>query len=268
MRATIIAASAGTASLIAGIVTPMVIPATLPVWIRWSLLGLAGALYLLAIGVWLWGRLKGDGSALSGTNATTAGDHSPAFVGTFGDVHYHATPAPAATQPVKSPYGSGNPTSPPAPSLADAYMQGRFTADMPLGAVLSRVYYMLGGAPKEAHLKRAFYDKVDRELIKGVRQHDLFVWAFYGKRGPDLLSKDMIRRGYFEHKSMAFILPSDSLHPMRFEHLEFNREQVDRVWSAPPKSPPGSIGGPPKSPTLRSSLQALIDLGNKGGHGE
>ena len=52
MRGVAIPLCTGTASLIAGIVTPLILPASLPDWLRFGLLALAAALYLIAATLW------------------------------------------------------------------------------------------------------------------------------------------------------------------------------------------------------------------------
>lgn len=68
----------------------MVIPASLPEWIRWAFLGLAAVLALISLIAWAWGRGKGD-AAPSGQ--TSYGSRSPNLSGIsgpvyIGDVHH------------------------------------------------------------------------------------------------------------------------------------------------------------------------------------
>jgi len=74
MGKTIIAVCCASASLIAGIVAPMVIPPTLPDWIRYGFLGLAAALYVVAFVIWIMQRKAGSGA---GPSQATRGPDSP-----------------------------------------------------------------------------------------------------------------------------------------------------------------------------------------------
>jgi hypothetical protein len=219
----------------------MVIPPTLPEWIRWAFLAVAAALYLVAIVAWLWGRLKGEGgAAASGPTATTGGGGSPALAGTFRDVYIGQTPPAPSREPVVTQLSEmeadvirARSAIHPHAALAAANMPIP-RADRSFDAVLVLVYRALGGAPDDPEKKQAFYDRVDREISKRVQENRMSVWGFYGKRGPELLSMATLQKGWFDHKKRVFVSPSiDTVHPMLYEHLEFNKEQVERAWPAP-----------------------------------
>lgn len=207
-----------------------------------AMLAIAGILLVLAFLVWASGWRQ-SGTEV-GASQVTSGPNSPNLSGTFNAPVIIAPPNPAEKQPLNSPYGTSR--RPPMDIHPHALIQSRGmstpNADMPFAGVLVRVYRKLGGAPEQQAQKRDFYDRVDRELSKGVRQNRMSVWGFYGKRGPELLSMSTLANGWFEHKDGAFVVPGDSVHPMRFQHLEFNREQVDNVWPDDGQGQPGDGG--------------------------
>lgn len=205
----------------------------------WSGVGIIAVLAWLVILLLL--KPKGSGKGADDRPiAITAGENSPALAGQFGDIHFHSTPSasPAPSQSYTPDYGNLDGLirvldnrEVPKTAIADINAAARVQADTPFNAVLIRVYRKLGGAPDDPNQKRAFYEQVDRELSKGVRGNKMAVWGFYGKRGPERLAMNSLEKGWFDHKEGAFILPSlDSINPMRFQFLEFNQEQVDRVW--------------------------------------
>lgn len=100
---------AGVGFLAAGIGLPKVIEAMSP-QVAYAL-AIIGAVLLLTTFVWSIlnkGSAQGDGS----TGQTTHGPHSPAFGTVHGGVSINHA-APAATQPLKSPYGTAQHKSPP-----------------------------------------------------------------------------------------------------------------------------------------------------------
>lgn len=218
-------------------------------WIAWlmtpqqvQLLGGVGIIVVLAwLVILLLLKPKGNGKGTDdGPIAITTGESSPALAGQFGDIHFHSTPSPSPvpSQSYVPDYGNLDvlirvleTREAPKTAAADIDAGARVQADMPFNAVLVRIYRKLGGAPDEPNRKRAFYEQVDRELSKGVRGNKMTVWGFYGKRGPERLAVNTLEKGWFDHKEGAFILPSlDTVNPMRFQFLEFNQAQVDRVW--------------------------------------
>ena len=104
MRLAVSTGLAGTASLIASVVVPMMVP-HLPPWVGFSLLGAAAVMYAVAI-VLSWSTRQ-TGDTERAITQSTHGPHSPAYAArdnaTF--VFNHAPPA---TQPVKSPYGTAH----------------------------------------------------------------------------------------------------------------------------------------------------------------
>lgn len=105
MRITVASGLAGTASLIAGIVVPMIVPQIEP-WVGYSLLAVAGIMFLVALALWLsgWARKPDDvqSNSASGDRAVAVGgdNHAPiktgdtnqnfgANLGHIGSVHQH-----------------------------------------------------------------------------------------------------------------------------------------------------------------------------------
>lgn len=243
MRTAGISASSGVGLALGGWAMQVAFPHVDPI-VGKAMLGVAALLLITACVLWLWGQIKGGSVATtSGPIAKTGGDGSPALSGKFRDV-YIGHPAPPALPdgPTPSaPYvpnydnldgliraigASGRPLTEPHGHLAPK-------ADFSFAGVLVRVYAKLGGAPDKESLKREFYDKVDRELSKGVRENRISMWGYCGKRGPDLMSMRMLERGWFEHRQMAFFTPSQTNYPEKYEHLEFSKEQIDAVWPSP-----------------------------------
>jgi len=73
----VVAVLCGTASLIAGVVTPLVIPPTLPDWIKYAFLAGAGVFYILAFAIWLAARsIEGDAGS-----SQSVGERSPILQG-------------------------------------------------------------------------------------------------------------------------------------------------------------------------------------------
>lgn len=101
MRISTAAGVGSVASLLAGVGVPIAFPDAQP-WIGQALLLGAGLLLALVVGLW-WPRKNNDEG--SGTTQTTHGAHSPIFRDVHGSVTIN--PTPAATQPAKSPHGSG-----------------------------------------------------------------------------------------------------------------------------------------------------------------
>lgn len=90
----------GVGFLVLGAVVPELV-STLPDWVRYTLVGVGGALIFTS---WLWWLLnKGKGDADEGGVAqTTHGPHSPNYSKVEGGVHNYFAPPPAAPEPVRT----------------------------------------------------------------------------------------------------------------------------------------------------------------------
>lgn len=91
MRIAVASGLAGTASLIAGIVVPMMVPRIEP-WVGYSLLAVASGMFLVALVLWLSERARSPAAApsitASGDRAVAVGGDNNAPIHT-GDTHFH-----------------------------------------------------------------------------------------------------------------------------------------------------------------------------------
>lgn len=222
-------------------------------WVGKGMLAVAAFLLVLAFLIWLWGMRKSDRGG--GIAVSTSGPHSPTFGTVVGDVIFGASQKDEKPSTYTSDERPRGPTTTELSEMEAAVIRARAMpppkADRSFEAVLVRVYKALGGAPADPAKKQAFYDRVDRELAKRVQENGMSVWGYYGKRGPELLSITTLRRGWFDHKKRVFVSPSiDTIHPMQYEHLEFNKEQAERAWPAPEQPSEG-----PSSRRTRTPLE-------------
>lgn len=102
--------------------------------------------------------------------------------------------------------------------------------DIPITVLYGRVYKKLGGAPSEGDRKNDFYKKVDREIADAVVLNKLSTWGYYMDTAIRSISYQSWRNGIFNHRNKTLLIPSDSLRPMIFKDLKFNKEETDGIW--------------------------------------
>ena len=184
----------------------------------------------------LWLLKPGEKPGGGGLTQSTTGPHSPNFGQArdvhIGDVHHHA---PAATQPVKSPYGTArSPWNDPKFNLSKPETWGAMDPPKPnmnLTELLVRVYKKMGPAPKDRLRSAEYFRNVDLEIMDQVVDNGLHVWGRYMDRAREPIRQDSLRKGKLDHRKGTFSVPSvDGVRPMVFGDLRFNREEIDEIW--------------------------------------
>jgi hypothetical protein len=219
---------------------PLVFPKIEP-RIAEGVLWLAGVLLVMAFLIWLWGTRKiGPGA---GPHQTTHGGHSPSF----GTVHGNVTiggPSPAATQPVKSPYGSARaydmdaitrglrqsisaaarrPTGISGERLRAADRLPPRRPDMSLGMLAAMVSRDRVRSEMDYGDRAIFDRKINLAIMDAVTQNGVFVWARDGDRAVELIHQTELRNGILDYTKGTLRIPSLST---TFTDVKFNREQV------------------------------------------
>ena len=105
--------------------------------------------------------------------------------------------------------------------------------DIPITALYARVYKKLGGTPSQDDRKNDFYKKVDREIADAVVLNKLSTWGYYRDTAIRSINYQSWQNGIFNHRNKTLSIPGDSVRPMIFNDLKFNKEETDEIW--PPK---------------------------------
>lgn len=213
----------------------------------------AAVIYFVLLWLLKPGESK-DGGAATGQQTTLAPHSHNVHAGR--DVHIH--PTPAATQPVKSPYGTAR--SPrddpnfsllnPAPPQQEYPLAGRRQEyplsahqgpkpDMELCEVVGRVSDSLDGPPE---LISDFEKRVERKIKDGVHHWRLHTWGRKNdpNAGLDVVWGDAWLKGHLNHAKgwLRFKHPDNPRYVHEWTDLHFNRAEVDK-WLPPNLGPHG-----------------------------
>ena len=102
--------------------------------------------------------------------------------------------------------------------------------DILVSALYSRVYNKLGGMPSDRRKMDEFYKKVDREISDAVVINKLSTWGYYMDTPVRLIDHQSWRNGRFNHRGGSLSIQTDSVRPMVFVDLKFNKEETDTIW--------------------------------------
>ncbi len=193
----------------------------------WILIG-CGVVFLVAVAALLWPDASGEAKpALSQSTAGT-GSHN---ISAQGDVHIHPSP-PAFQERQTSHFRQVE--VPVVRGLRSALAGSRLDPPKPnmnLTELLTRVYARHRPLPEDNMGKARVWQKIDFEIIDAIVENDLHVWGRYMGRARERIRMEALQKGKFNHKARTFSVPSiDTVRPMIFEDLYFNREEVDQIW--------------------------------------
>lgn len=106
---------------------------------------------------------------------------------------------------------------------------GGKTPDMPLAAVLVRIYKKLGPAPSDQNRKADFYRSVDRHLGDEVHLKNLSLWGRLNEEPLRLVRN--LHTARFDHRNDIVIVKDGNYIGFdRYYDLRFCRAEVDEVW--------------------------------------
>lgn len=202
-----------------------------PVYAPWLLFGVC----LIFLAWVFWHRQDADDDQSVDTNQSTTGPNSP-NIGTAQNVHInYAPPPPAPTQEQKDPYRY---RSPPSRMWTEDSLNGLHRAvtgyspapDIPLKGILGRVYKSLGGMPKEKQSRDDFIRRVDLSISDAIVENGLSVWGRLFDRPRERISMATIRKGRLKHIWQYLEVPSDTVRPLRYTDLMFNKQEILEVW--------------------------------------
>ena len=173
------------------------------------------------------------GHSDGGAAQTTFGQNSPTVQGNFhGPVTFN-TPPPER-QPERQP--GPRPTSPQIGYAVPLRPLPASTPDLPLIALLMRVYHKLGPAPEEPSRKDAFRRKVNLHIADTVKTHGLHVWARLGDFPLGLISEHSWRHAVLDHLKGELRIPND-YRVTTYTDIHFNRAEIAPYW---PEEPPST----------------------------
>ena len=224
MRAQIITGCSGIGLAAVSFALPAVFPHVDP-WLAKVVLGTG--LLLIFIGFVLWvSSLKGKASG-SGLTQATHGSQSPTIAHVNGDTHIHyAQPPPAATQPPKSPYGSGGQPAPVQRPSPEALVPNFL-----LEQLVAKLLFHQGRVPDDAEEAMAYFLRMELEIADKVHQRQMAVWGREGTEPASRLSKHDLRFARFDARQPRLSIQRTEGKPLFVYHdVTFNRRQVDEAW--------------------------------------